>query len=185
MDSSLHQTSCHWFSIQLLCNLPNLSPFFLFSFLKNVFWQPFYLSTKIISDNASLNSRWINWSISPVLCQICSYFLRTWLSDTIHLGFFWPVTSFPLYLSSFLRFFKDTLHPMLGYGKFLAVSILGTSLLVQKYYFMHAELCYLQHILYIQLRKKWKQIMCFCDKLWRNGFKIDYLLNCLWCLLVT
>lgn len=64
----IHQTSCHWFSIQLLCNLPNLSPFFLFSFLKNGFWQPFYLYTRIISDDASLNRRWINWSISPVLC---------------------------------------------------------------------------------------------------------------------
>lgn len=64
----IHQTSCHWFSIQLLCNLPNLSPFFLFSFLKNGFWQPFYLYTRVISDDASLNRRWINWSISPVLC---------------------------------------------------------------------------------------------------------------------
>lgn len=48
-----------------------------------------------------------------------------------------------LLLSSFLKFFKDTLHTIVRYVTFSANISLGITLLVQKDYFMSVKLWYL------------------------------------------
>lgn len=53
-----------------------------------------------------------------------------------------PISSFDLYLSNFLKCFKDTLHIIPRYVKFSANSSLGNNFLVQKYHFTSAKLCY-------------------------------------------
>lgn len=70
LNSSLHKTCSRWFSVQFLCNLAYLSLFSLISFL--------LYSLNSVSNEASVNSAWINWrtSIFHVFAGFFSWYLK-------------------------------------------------------------------------------------------------------------
>lgn len=91
--------------------------------------------------------------------------------------YFRPATSFVPHLSSFPRFFEDTLHIIYKNVKLAAHTPVGNTLLVQKILF-YVKLCW--HFLifffffyhFLQLKKATQHIMCFWTRLsitkWQN-----------------
>ena len=99
--------------------------------------------------------------------QITSYFffkvITFWYCLSAVDYFFTPdASSFVRSSSSFLTFSQDTLHAILRHTNFSANSSLRITLLVQKYCFVSANLCYVLHFLEL---KKWEQTMCICHRL--------------------
>lgn len=80
------------------------------------------------------------------------------ISDTIHLFFCLPIIHL---FSSLLQFFKDKLHTMLRYAKFLVNSSLRISSWVQKYNFMPVKLGFYD-ILPVTKRLKIKNKIISC-----------------------